>query len=96
MSSGANQRAAREVQNESAKLLTHQNKRLEKLSDMVSALSKRIDQQYAETKEREKVDDKRNEENTCFTRIAAWSAVAGIIVAILSTVIGTWIQIALK
>lgn len=94
--SGANQRASIELQLEATKLLTYQERKLEKLSEIVEKLSKRIEQQHLAAQEREELEDERSEENMRFSKIAAWSGVVSILVAVVSFIISLWAQIALK
>lgn len=96
MFSGQNQRSAIEMQIESAKLSAAHDKKLEKMSHLLGALLDWAEQHQMALRERDEIEERRYKENTRLSRIAAWSSVASIVVTVILTAIGIWVQIARK
>lgn len=92
MYAGQNKRISIEAQIEVAKLLAAQDNKMARMNDTLNALLAWTAQQHAASQRRSEIEDQKSSENTRLSRIAAWSAVASLILAVL----GIMAQIALK
>lgn len=84
MYAGQNQRASIEMQIETAKLLSEQDKKLVKLNEVVHTLYKIIEQQNLVARERAKTEEIRYKRHARLSAIAAWSGVVGVVLAAIS------------
>lgn len=80
------------MQIESAKLSATQGKNLEKMSEILSSLLEQADRQRLAMQQNERIEEQRYLENTRLSRVAAWSSIISMIVA----VVGIIVQIALS
>ena len=83
---GENQRAAIQVQLESAKMLADQHEKLDRMSEALMFLAEHAQQSQISSRERQAIEDKRHLENLRFTKIAAWSGVVAAILGIVAIV----------
>ncbi|MBY0554750.1 hypothetical protein K2P97_09485 [bacterium] len=75
MNQGSNQRAAVQVQLESAGLLQDQHKKLDRVSEILLFLAQYAEKNAIASKEREVVEDRRYLENLRIAKIAMWASV---------------------